>query len=115
MKIHKTNDDKYLFYCEGCEGVHGVDNTWTFNGDYEKPTFSPSILVKSTKLTETGLADYEEWCNAGYPNRNGKPLDNVPTVCHSFVTDGKIQYLSDCTHELAGQAVELLHDDLWFE
>jgi hypothetical protein len=28
-------------------------------------------------------------------------------VCHSFVTDGKIQFLGDCTHALAGQTVEL--------
>jgi hypothetical protein len=39
----------------------------------------------------------EHW----YDNR---PLD----VCHSFVTDGKIQYLSDCTHAMAGQTVDLL-------
>jgi hypothetical protein len=28
-------------------------------------------------------------------------------VCHSHVTDGKIQYLSDCTHELTGQTIEV--------
>ena len=27
--------------------------------------------------------------------------------CHSFVTDGRIQFLSDCTHALAGQTVDL--------
>lgn len=27
--------------------------------------------------------------------------------CHSFVTDGKIRYLSDCTHQLAGREIEL--------
>ena len=26
---------------------------------------------------------------------------------HSYVTDGRIQYLSDCTHPLAGQTVDL--------
>jgi hypothetical protein len=31
----------------------------------------------------------------------------VPQVCHSFVTDGRIQYLSDCTHAMAGQTKEL--------
>jgi hypothetical protein len=30
-----------------------------------------------------------------------------PVVCHSFVTDGRIQFLEDCTHELAGQTVDL--------
>ncbi|WP_259106184.1 hypothetical protein [Pseudomonas sp. JUb42] len=35
-----------------------------------------------------------------YANRFGK-------ICHSFVTDGRIQYLGDCTHGLDGQAAEV--------
>jgi hypothetical protein len=31
----------------------------------------------------------------------------VHHCCHSFVTNGKIQFLADCTHKLAGQTVEL--------
>jgi hypothetical protein len=27
-------------------------------------------------------------------------------VCHVFVKAGEIQYLSDCTHELAGKTVQ---------
>ncbi len=30
-----------------------------------------------------------------------------PAICHSFVTDGRIQFLSDCTHPLAGQTVDI--------
>lgn len=106
MKVSKASDGRLLFYCEGCKCHHGVNDSWTFNGDFEKPTFSPSILVRSTKMTEKGEADYEAWCAAGYPKTN-ETFDHVPTVCHSFVTDGKIQYLNDCTHELAGQTVNL--------
>ena len=29
------------------------------------------------------------------------------SVCHSFVTDGLIQFLGDCTHALAGQTVDM--------
>ena len=49
----------------------------------------------------------ECWCtfNAKHPE---KPPVFVCSVCHSFVTDGKIQFLGDCTHELAGQTVELI-------
>jgi hypothetical protein len=53
---------------------------WTWNGSLDKPTFTPSLL-----------------CNQ----------DSPESRCHSFVTDGKIQFLSDCHHELAGQTVEL--------
>ncbi len=31
----------------------------------------------------------------------------VNTVCHSFLTDGRIQFLDDCTHAMAGQTVDL--------
>lgn len=28
-------------------------------------------------------------------------------TCHSFVRDGQIEFLSDCTHALAGKTVSL--------
>jgi hypothetical protein len=28
-------------------------------------------------------------------------------VCHSFITDGQIQFLGDCTHPMAGQTVPI--------
>ena len=31
----------------------------------------------------------------------------TPYACHSFVTDGRIQFLTDSTHTLAGQTVPL--------
>ncbi len=73
----------YAFHCPGCDDVHTVGLTWKFNGDLEKPTFSPSILV-------TYFED-----------------ETVKERCHSFVRDGQIQFLSDCTHALASQTVEL--------
>jgi hypothetical protein len=63
---------------------------WQFNGNMEKPSFTPSLLNTGNYYNEkTGQNDIE--CR-----------------CHLFVTDGKIQYCSDCTHELAGQTVELI-------
>ena len=115
MKLRKLDDGKLMFYCKGCEECHYADERWTFNGSSDKPTFSPSILVRGVRMTEKGLADYEEWREADYPKRNGEPFDNAPTVCHSFVTDGKIQYLNDCTHKLAGQTVGLKNEEDWFE
>jgi hypothetical protein len=35
------------------------------------------------------------------------PKDAPKQVCHSFITDGFIQFLDDCTHPLAGQTVEI--------
>lgn len=58
---------------------------WTWNGDTEKPTLKPSILTRFD---------------------SGDPSESY--VCHSFVTDGKVQFLPDSTHDLAGQTLDLL-------
>lgn len=98
MKIRKANGGKLLFYCEGCNNHHGVNDTWQFNGDFEKPTFSPSVLVRGIVPITDDEAE---------KILSGEKIEPKPFVCHSFVTDGRIQYLNDCTHELAGQTVEL--------
>ena len=93
MKLHTAKYNfngiegtQYLFFCPACGNAHGpVVPRWSFNGDLEKPTFSPSILAK---------------------------VDD--RVCHSYVTDGKIQYLDDCSHNLRGQTIDLPDfDDIW--
>ena len=102
----------HIFFCPGCRCGHGFNAylnklpRWQFNGEMDRPTLSPSLLMTSSKLTDAGRADYFAWCDAGYPERTA-PFETVPLVCHSFVTEGQIQFLSDCTHELAGQTVAL--------
>lgn len=90
----KWTDDiyGYSFTCPGCGRIHTVmtnplygNKQWEFNGDIEKPSFMPSL-----KCT---------WDYSG-----GTKMDKI---CHSFITDGKIQFCGDSTHELAGQTVEL--------
>lgn len=68
-----------MIECPGCGMAHLFDNRWTFNGDINKPTFSPSMLAR-------------------WPENN---------ICHSFVTNGKIRFLGDCTHSLKNKEVEL--------
>jgi len=80
LKYPNGDTEGYLIFCPGCQRGHMFDHRWTFNGDFNKPTFSPSLLVNK---------------------------DNPKSRCHSFVRDGKIQFLSDCHHELAGQTVDL--------
>lgn len=78
----------WVIKCPGCRSFFGGSypkkHIWsekhTFNGDLDSPTFSPSLL------TETGDGEYR---------------------CHSFVRDGKIEFLSDCTHSLRGKTVDL--------
>ena len=105
------------FMCPGCNEPHrvqvgaGPGPRWTYNGNPEKPTFSPSILLKSGHYCE-GQEGKDCWCT--YEARLGRKPPFVCKICHSFVTDGRIQFLSDCTHGLAGQTVDLpLWDASW--
>lgn len=69
----------WLFYCPGCKQAHAIDTRWQFDGDWDKPTFSPSLLTQSPQIGR----------------------------CHLFIRTGLIEYLSDCTHELAGTTVPM--------
>ncbi len=88
---NETYDGQFLFFCPGCGCCHYVNTkpgngpVWNFNGDVDKPTVSPSLLVTMPNRTTIGVTD----------------------ICHSFIKEGKIQYLSDCTHHLAGQTIDL--------
>ena len=98
------------FWCPGCDRMHGVGfgegdgPRWTWNGDAVKPTFQPSVLVQSGHYIPGHIG--ECWCSYYRANPDKKPEFKC-SVCHSFVVDGKIQFLSDCTHALAGQTVDL--------
>jgi hypothetical protein len=76
--------DRYIPY--QLNGSREHTGNWSWNGDTEHPTLRPSIL-----------STYNQ--------------GEVIHQCHSFVNDGKIQFLQDCTHDLVGQTVDLLHID----
>ena len=81
------------FWCPGCDKVHGITygpgGLWGWDGNVQRPTISGSVLVHP----------HETLNDAG--ERVMTPL------CHSFVVDGRIQFLGDCTHDLANQTVDL--------
>ncbi len=74
----------FAAFCPGCEGYHSFDSRWEFNWDFDKPTFSPSLLV------------------------NGSDPESR---CHSFVRDGAWIFLEDSCHGLRGQRVEMETED----
>lgn len=127
MRVHNTLDGHGQFYgltfkCPGCEGDHTVNvnhpvpdglqpstynagrHTWSFNGDYERPTLNPSVLVRTGHYAPGHAKDH---CYCTFEARFGYPPDFKCGVCHSFVRDGMIQFLDDCTHKLRGQTVPL--------
>ena len=74
----------HAIFCPGCGQAHIFDKRWTYNDNPVKPTFRASMLVSWTYGPE-----------------------HVQRCCHSFVTDGNIQFLNDCTHDLKGKTVPL--------
>lgn len=92
--------DYVWFWCPGCDGYHRArvrmpnnptsqevadqqanrQGLWTWNGNEASPTIRASILLGIERPGER---------------------------CHSFVTDGKIQFCSDSEHKLSGQTVPL--------
>lgn len=82
--LRKTEEGSFVFMCPACRCGHWFNDTWQFDGDFEKPTISPSILV--TGANELG----------------------DKTICHSFVKNGVIDFLGDCTHELRGAKANLM-------
>lgn len=97
-KLIRTDGKRWMFFCPGCKCAHGVNDRWTFNGDMDRPTFSPSILVRGVQPVTDAEADLI---------LAGEKIEPRPLVCHSFVRDGQIQFLNDCTHELAGKTVPM--------
>lgn len=116
LTLRRVNGWILGFWCPGCNHRHHINDApepgnpaspvWHWNGSVDKPTFSPSILVRGRTLTRKGEADYEAWYQSGYP-QPAPEFESMETVCHSFVNDGKIQFLGDCTHHLKGQTVNI--------
>lgn len=103
--------DALMVWCLGCEqpdgegGTHGGLHmlpvtgegqgrpTWAFSGDLERPTLSPSILTRHEHARR---------------RVDGALVDVGLFVCHSFLVAGVWDFLSDCTHPLAGQKVPMV-------
>lgn len=108
LKVRKAKHAMlYTFWCPGCQETHtyqvltpeaekeanesaqpfynrfgvlqkpNIEN-WTFNGDFENPTFSPSLHY-NTKVKR----------------------------CHLFLKNGVIEYCGDSWHQYSGQNVPL--------
>jgi hypothetical protein len=82
MKIKEASPGYFMMYCPGCENLHAFGESWGFNKDFDdKPDVQGSLLTHPTRV------------------RN--------ITCHLFIRHGKIQYLTDSTHSLAGTTIDL--------
>lgn len=92
------SEESVAIFCPGCKYYHaiptkvGLEKSWTYNGDMDKPTFRPSLLLRTGSHSDPNYIDDPE-C--------------PPSTCHSHITDGYIQFAIDSTHHLTGQTVLL--------
>lgn len=101
------------FHCPGCGNSHAYyvqgasyPHIWQWNGDYDRPTFTPSLLINSVRwVPPVTPENYREWERAPWKQ------EKVDWVCHLYVTEGKIHFLPDCSHELRGQTVHMRRED----
>jgi len=75
---------------DGACGLHRLQisgarsgGIWIFDGNVQAPTIEGSVL------TRIDIAGEHH-------------------ICHSFIRNGQIEFLTDCTHELAGKTVPMV-------
>jgi hypothetical protein len=106
-KLRSLEGGHLAFWCPGCGEAHQVcidpdkRPSWGYNGNADAPSFTPSVLVRSGHFARGGQPG-DCWCSCDDPD-----LGFRCRQCHFFVTHGRILYLSDCSHALAGQTVDL--------
>lgn len=94
--LRAAQGGRVSFWCEGCNSPHSIyiegdtRPTWKFDGNTEAPTMTPSVLITWKEPSDV-------------PEEFDDESKDVSKCCHLFVTKGELVYLSDCTHELAGQ------------
>lgn len=99
VQDHDISYEALAFVCPGCILMHGGTGlhllpvnsnvkspSWTWDGNLDSPTLDPSIM--------TGR--------------------NSDKICHSYLRNGEFQFLSDCTHELAGTFADMVDLPEWF-
>lgn len=84
------------FYCPGCKHAHAfhmdgdanVRPMWSFDGDLDKPSVTPSLRVFTSQ-----------------PQEDGTLVEK--TLCHLVLTKGILNFQSDCPHALRNQNVPM--------
>lgn len=117
-KLRSLEGGRVAYWCQGCGHLHqinvgdGPGPRWGYNNNPEAPTFTPSVRVTWTEpanlhnpeAMQRDLEDVRARRADGDENAR-VPLANK--VCHTFITDGRVQFLGDCTHQYAGQTLDL--------
>lgn len=106
MKI-RVSGETFVLWCPGCNDTHVINKTWDFDGNFEQPTFSPSILVTAGHYVPGFVAGSDCWCTF-YADKPEDERTFSCYRCHSFIKNGEWQFLGDSSHDLAGKTVPMV-------
>jgi hypothetical protein len=98
--ILRNVETGYAHWCPGCLEMHVLPNSWNFNGNIDKPTFTPSFKHGGIKRVFQDGKWTGEWELDVHGN-------SIPYVCHYILTDGILNFCGDCTHGLSGKSVPI--------
>lgn len=89
------------------KGTREGTGNWTWNGDIERPTLKPSVLSQSGHFAPEFKSGDSCWCKYYDEHPKETPVFHCYR-CHTWINEGKVQFLNDSTHELAGQTLDLI-------
>ena len=90
----------YDHWCPGCQEMHRLPDSWSFDGNLVQPTFTPSFKHSMLKRIFVGGKWTGEWARDSSGN-------TIPATCHYTLTAGQLQFCPDSTHALSGKTVPL--------
>jgi hypothetical protein len=88
-KLKDRGNGNYQFWCPGCEGPHDI-----------------ATVLEHARANRDGSRPVWKF-NGNMEAPTFSPSVNYPNWCHFFVEAGKIRFLDDCHHALAGKTVEI--------
>ncbi len=115
-EVVRISGERAVYWCAGCKDWHSINigmgdgARWQWNGDKVKPTFSPSVLVRSGHFAPSfDPATDHCWCvyNAEQVAKGEPPVDFSCSRCHTFIMEGMVEFLGDCSHALAGKTLPM--------
>ena len=86
-EVMRRGQTAFFHWCPACEEMHPLPHSWDFDGNVEKPTFSPSFAQTFVHWTE----GVDEETNLGRGEKQHR-------LCHYIITGGIINFCSDSWH-----------------
>jgi hypothetical protein len=106
VKLFDEKNGTYKFKCPAghwhyinTKVPNHLNAQWNFNYNVDKPTFTPSINERTGYFVDPNTKGDEDW------------LKNNSYHCHFIITNGKIQFCGDCSHDLKNKTIEMLEID----